>query len=264
MQKNNEPPCVWCGQPTSFNHTIPASILRTAEKKLGRKFGLRSIQAPNRVVQSTGGAFSLCKSCDNSFSPAEHSFREQIYAPLLTGQHEFEYGDWLLKFATSIAWKRLTTGLPQLNNLDADTINKAQTALKHWEGLLRGKTNDPGHYQHHLFLTQHIDKKSVCEAVGILITEVFECTVMPSEIGLWVWTTVPGCILVTFAFPCEQDLWQCASETRIQSKGKFGPIQRIPERVFIEWAKVAEENSREAANQLSPKQRKNFRGFRGT
>jgi hypothetical protein len=174
--------CPWCGNPPIESHITPGNIYRVAQKYLGVNVKeLRPLLTPNRVVQDIGKPRLLCKDCDNTFSEVENTFRNQMYVPLLTGSKQFPYEEWLTRFVISIAWKRLVTGIGKLDlsGLDPNLPQQAAQAAQCWKDYLRGKRQDAGHYEHHMFFTWFLDKQSISKDVWVLFRTTFETTLFP-------------------------------------------------------------------------------------
>lgn len=261
MNKNNVNQCKWCSNPAIESHLTPGSILRTAEKKLG-SFKLRRSPNLNKVVQDIGKVPLLCHDHDNLFSRVESNFRELIYIKLLEGQTKFNYDEWLSKFAISIAWKRLATGLPKMANLDLHQVMEANKALKHWEGYLLGNHQETEPYQHHLLLTWfYANRLEISRVVRGILLETFDTTIIPYPEGLLVWTTFPGCILISSTSPWTYTGWETI---RILAPGHFNENQILPWSHLSPYIQEAIAYGLERTKLISPRQREKLRSNGGS
>ena len=245
--------CAWCPESAIGSHTIPANILKTARRLLGVT-NIRPLLKPNLELQGLPTNLLLCQVHDNSFSPAENSFLQHLYKPLLTDSTEFEYDEWLIRFAISLAWKRLTTGLPLLPDLHPEIIIQAKTALTHWQGYLLNQHKEIEPYQHHLFLTKFIEKGDITDIHRVMLMTTFDTTIVPTNVGLFVQTTIPGCIFLSIIGP--KDLLPDWKDTHIMPKGKFNNNQTLPGGVLFASFDQSLKDFQAAAKNISPRQRK--------
>ncbi len=256
--------CRWCGGVAIKSHLTPKCILNAARAVLGDELGdLRNSEKPNLVVQDIGKTRLLCKACDNSFSPDEENFCKYIYRPLLSGFTEFEYGDWLRRFAISIGWKRLATGLHivDLQGLSPAVRTEAEAAMSCWENFLRGKSDNAGHYEHHLFFTWPLTKELVGEIPWHLFRSTFDTTIIPTDVGVLVMTFFPGCVLVSAVFPADHPPFKVPMTSRILPSGRFTDNQTLPGDLLLPWAADSERYLRNQAKQITPKQGEKMKEF---
>jgi hypothetical protein len=248
--------CRWCGSNAIESHTTPKSILKAARKHVGVT-NIRWLEQPNLEVQDLRKYFLLCKSCDNSFSPAENSFLRHIYEPLLTGSDEFEYDEWLIRFAISLAWKRLATGLPLLPGLTSEVIAYAEAAMIQWQGYLQNQHQEAEPYQHHLFLTKFMEKDELTDLEKTVLMSTFDSSIIPSPCALFLAATFPGCILLTIIAPTVSPPdWKT---TQIHRSGRFDSNQILPGGFLLPWFQEKIDYSKNSKKTISPRQREKIK-----
>lgn len=259
MQRLKNKQCAWCDAQPINSHIVPQSVLRVGNELLGKQ-GLRGLSAPNLQVQDLPKQPLLCSKCDGSFSYAEGKFIDLLYRPLLTGADEFEYDNWLVTFATSIAWKRLYTCLDRVIEDDRMALQEAncRKALNHWAAYLRNKHSDIGPYQHHIFFSwllredQHYQSNPL---IVHLLKESFDTTPLLTQSCFGLLTYFPGVVLFSTIDPYIFEEWD---GTLIEEKGRFDGPQQIIGPSLQQYAVCSIEDSRLAATKVSDKQWKNI------
>jgi hypothetical protein len=248
--------CRWCTEVAIESHFTPGCLYRAASELLPQDvYGVRNLLVPNRTVQDIGKYPLLCQPCDNLFSKAEGKFCEHIYKPLLNGMKQFDYGDWLIRFAVSLAWKRTAVWLEQVNEHaeSAILVAEAKRAVIVWANFLQGKTEDPGHYEHHLFFTRFLAASDISEFAQLLFKTTFDTTpVTFDEKVLFVSTIFPGCMMVSSIVP---SMWQYSTGTRIMPSGKLQDDQTISSNFLKVCAQSYETDAAEAVRLIKPYQR---------
>lgn len=149
--------CRLCGEVRELqnSHVIPAFVVRWIKETSATPY-LRSAESPNLRKQDIGTTKLLCKECEGRFSYYEDLFARKIFNPYVGeeldqkgcgGGHikEFEYGDWLLKFAISLQWRMLAT---RPNKVE-DEIELCRVELI-WRQFLLKKRCDTGVWENHI------------------------------------------------------------------------------------------------------------------
>jgi len=212
---------------------------------------IRAIENPNLEVQDLNTYKLLCQTHDNSFSQAENEFIRNIYKPLLTGTTSFKYQGWLLRFAISLGWKRLATGLHKLSGLQPDVKALGEQALADWQGYLLNEHTDIAPYQHHLYLTKFIED-GIDLKTKIMLMSTFDSTIFTSKTGMAIGSIFPGCMFLTVVEPTGLKVWK---DSEIRESGEFDDNQRIPGGTLLPMWKGYLADIKEADSKLTPKQR---------
>lgn len=245
------PTCKWCTEPAIDSHIVSKLTLRVARKHSNANFAqLRRLMKPKKIHQDIAKEPLLCRTCDGKFSDIEGKFRNEFYEPLLSNRLTgFKYDAWLQRFVVFTSWKELVTSLHKLSDLDPAIHNEALKAMACWEDFLRDKRDNPGSYEHHLFLTWFIERPAITEVEWMIMRNIFEVTLIPAANGLLVWTTIPGCIFVSLIYSEPQTTWDGAADTLIATNGKFAD-QRLPEPIIKGWLKESETYCRKQLQEL--------------
>src|SRR6266851_9905170 len=96
--------CRLCGTETALiqSHAIPAFASRWLKQTSATGF-LRGFHVPNQRMQDFPTLRLLCRECEQRFSASEKQFAEFVFVPFHEGRTRFQYEDWLLYFAVSLA-----------------------------------------------------------------------------------------------------------------------------------------------------------------
>lgn len=96
----------------------------------------------------------LCEECEQLFSREEAAFSSLLFKPALRGQPRIAYGEWLLRFCTSLSWRVLKYCKGQ--NADAEYTNQQEKlvadAATAWADFLQGRVRHPGRFEQHLLI----------------------------------------------------------------------------------------------------------------
>lgn len=145
--------CRLCGSNTRIveSHIIPAFVGRWLKDTSATGF-LRGILAPNRRMQDFPTVRLLCKDCEQRFSTAEKNFAELVFLPFhQQGRSRFSYGDWLLYFAASLAWRCLVSSERDELLQYPQHVKQVDHAREVWTDFLLGRTDSTGSYRFNLF-----------------------------------------------------------------------------------------------------------------
>lgn len=146
--------CALCGivGPLKVSHILPAFVFRWL-RETSSTGHIRAGDAPFRRVQDGLKKRWLCGSCETLFSGLERRFANELFSPWSAGHvHSVDYGDWLIRFCTSISWRILRYGMDgqPLGHLSESQQAAAQGAEDTWRRFLLGKLPHPGRYEQHL------------------------------------------------------------------------------------------------------------------
>ena len=134
------------------SHIIPAFAFRWLRRSAaGGHFRLGTI--PNRRAQDGLKRYWLCQECENRLNVVETKFANQIFHPYLADSAgTYRYGQWLLRFCTSLSWRVLLFHRDEIGIQDWEpealaAVNNAETR---WRQFLLGRRLSPGPYQQHI------------------------------------------------------------------------------------------------------------------
>jgi hypothetical protein len=129
---------------------LPSFIFRRQKKSGGH---IRHSIAINQRVQDGAKEHWLCPECEELFNGWETKFSNAIFHPTNeNGLPTVCYGDWLLKFCTSVSWRSLVYLRQQngLSSLTPQQLRLADSAQQSWAEFLRGERPHPGKFEQHL------------------------------------------------------------------------------------------------------------------
>ncbi|MBB6713896.1 hypothetical protein [Clostridium gasigenes] len=129
--------CALCGlnKEIQLSHIVPKFVGRHLKKSsVG---DIRNGENPNRVVQDIEKEYLMCHDCEELFSAKETWFANNVFYPRLkNGAVEFDYGENMHYFLTSVSWRSLYLDI--VNYLRGDEISRdALECLVESEGLMR-------------------------------------------------------------------------------------------------------------------------------
>lgn len=161
---NTRKTCELCGSEAKLrqSHVVPHFVSKWfKETSLGH---LRMVNKPNQRVQAGPKEEWLCNTCEQRFSDWEKPFSEQVfqYIHSATGQQKaVYYGNWALKFATSISWRTLhyyrNKGIPHFSKDDMHAANRADAV---WRDFLLNRRQNPGEFEQHVLVVDALAKSS--------------------------------------------------------------------------------------------------------
>jgi hypothetical protein len=132
------------------SHVIPAFVIRYL-KDTSATGHLRAPGSSGRI-QDLPTPDLLCSPCEQIFARFEREFSLRAFPKIQSDDFQgFEYGEWLLKFAVSLAWRVLTVDARDVAELTPKWTAKIGATLEAWRKYLLGLQNSP-HTIHHLFV----------------------------------------------------------------------------------------------------------------
>lgn len=146
--------CPLCGGPGPFkvSHIIPGFVFRWL-RTTSSTGHIRAGDDPSRRVQDGLKKRWLCGSCEAVFSGLERRFANEMFNPWSAGDvRRVDYGDWLLRFCTSVSWRILRHGMDQqpMDHLSDHQMAAAKGAEENWRRFLLGELPHPGRYEQHI------------------------------------------------------------------------------------------------------------------
>ena len=145
------------------SHIISSFVFRWLKETSGTGH-FRSGGTINRRSQDGAKEYWLCPEHEDLFSRWETEFASRVFHPLTSGKaSQFQYQEWLLKFACSLSWRVLlylkeTSGL---SHFTEELRQEADRALGTWAEFLLGRRHEPGKYEQHLVVLGEIVEHTV-------------------------------------------------------------------------------------------------------
>lgn len=262
MSKNtNIGKCKLCGREAKLleSHITP-KFATDWLKKTSATGSLRQATQPDLRIQDGIKAKLLCAECEKLFSKWEKRFAEDLFIPFQEkGQKSFDYDDWLLSLAVSLAWRTAIhlrnlpiDGKPNLKPGLATFLDKAMNC---WRAFLLGQSKELGPYEHHLLFLSVVTNKQ-----GLDLPPMFNMYLLRStdvEIActsreIFIYTKLPGFIFWSFVKPAHTEGLE---GTHIYPRGIIETSQKLTRvelgNFLIDRAKYADLHI-----SMSPKQRK--------
>jgi len=138
--------CALCPKTTQLreSHVIPAF----AGRLIRRTSAAGRFQTPDSPERTFHDIFKLpllCDKCEQRFSRHESRFAQVIFHPFIgNNQLVFNYDDWLLQFALSLAWRVARIEYEACRNSHPDVLPQLRAAMNRWADFLLGNRPDPG------------------------------------------------------------------------------------------------------------------------
>lgn len=203
------------------SHRIPKFAANWIKRTSATGY-LRGFVDPNLRVQDIGKVELLCEQCEQLLSRDERAFADRIFYPYVNREvHHFSYGEWLRRFAISLAWRGVVTG-PALPATHPRHFHDALgEAACQWRHYLLGESKSPGPYTHHMFFAGYVRHTTADVPRGFqtYLMRAVDSTVAGSSTALLVYTKLPAIVFVSHVVPTEPHGWR---RTRIRRKGDIG------------------------------------------
>jgi hypothetical protein len=144
--------CLLCNRRAELqlSHILPAFAFRWQRRSGGH---IRHSASINRRVQDGAKERWLCSECEALFNGWETKFSNIVFHRTnIDGLPSVSYGEWLLKFCTSISWRSLLylRQQTQLGTFTPKQLRLADEAQETWAKFLRGELPHPGVFEQHL------------------------------------------------------------------------------------------------------------------
>ena len=132
------------------SHIIPAFVMRYLKKTSGTGF-LRQPGSQGRIQDGPKEEL-LCWDCEQRFGKWEQIFSIEAFPKIQSDEFEsFQYDQWLLKLAVSLAWRALVTDRAEVTVANPEWRNTIEATLENWRKYLLDLIKKP-HGIHHLFV----------------------------------------------------------------------------------------------------------------
>lgn len=154
--------CAICktGHTREDSHVIPKLVYRWLKKTSPTGY-FRGSAKPNVRLQDGEKIKLLCPKCEDEFSKLETEFANRIFHPIHTDgrtDHEFDYEEWLHRFAVSISWRTLyfLCQKGEIEEVPFDLQEDFMAALETWRSYLNGERDDLGRHIQHLIVMDSV------------------------------------------------------------------------------------------------------------
>lgn len=210
------------------SHIIPKFIGKWLKDTSATGY-LRLATEPNLRRQDLIKMPLLCHECEEKFSVYEKRFAEKIFIPFQKGNKEFHYEEWLVSFIISISWRIIVSS--EFDYLKPQFKNEVLKAMEVWRRFLNGENNNRGKYKHHIFFLDYIQSVSpdleIHKHMNSYLLRAVDSTLIDSELDVFVYTKLPGIMLISHIYPFNIKGWQ---GTQIENNGnvKIPQICRVP------------------------------------
>jgi hypothetical protein len=156
--------CRLCGRdkPLQDSHIVPAFVYKWLKETSATGF-LRFGREPNRRVQDGHKRRWLCLDCEQRLSSWETQFASRFFHPINEdGAAKILYGDWMLKFCTSVSWRTLLMMKENgwLTNFTEPQRKAAGEAMSHWKQFILDHVPHPDRFEQHMIVFDAIESAS--------------------------------------------------------------------------------------------------------
>ena len=222
--------CKLCGQVSKIieGHVTTKFAIDCLKRTSATPY-IRQALNPNLPRQDMQKLPLLCAGCERLFSTWEGQFARQLFIPFQEkGQQSFSYGDWLLSFAVSLAWRIATVEVDNFRRSNAELAEYVEKALDCWRAFLLGHSKDSGPYEHHLFFLDYVaDARGtdLPDKINWYLLRSVDATIASGSQSVFIYFLLPGLVFWSCVRPLEQEGWQ---GTRILGRGTIAPPQVAP------------------------------------
>lgn len=220
---------------------------------------MRSGLSPNQRVQDGLKFHWLCEECEGRLNRAETQFATHLFHPYSSGGsgNKFPYGPWLLYFCVSLSWRVLHfyRDSMELENLNADVLERIATAEETWREYLLGKRPHPGAFRQHLIPADGVSATSVSLEPNInrYLLRAIDMDLVRGDTTDFIYTKIGRFIFVGFIREDIRGHWHGG---RIQGNG--GSVEPKNYKMPLNFLDFINHKARRAAdilNQVSPRQK---------
>ncbi len=165
--------CALCGQARELrrSHVIPNFVVRDVldASPSGELRWSGSMNIPRTQIETYP---LLCEKCEQQPGRVEREFKHGIFDPLYSRPIEagmsFEYGEWLLRFQVSIAWRIVVRDVETMYRRNVPVSPCIEEAAAVWREYLLGHRKDPGRFDHHALFALPLIQHGTIDMRGVL------------------------------------------------------------------------------------------------
>jgi len=241
------------------SHIIPKFIYAWLKMTSATGY-MRSLLSPNLRIQDGVKKKLLCGDCEQLFSIYEKQFAENIFIPYQNDPSVVvRYGEYLLKFSTSLSWRVLTDFMNEsrLGHYKNEELAIAEKGREVWRQYLLGQRSNPGVYEQHFLPLDLIASHSggkLAKGVNYYFMRSVDMDCLRSTKNLYSMIKLPGFLFMGFLIKPKRKEWKNTKinlKTGVLKPGKFS----IPAGMWKHLESKAEKVAN-AYNLLSEKQKK--------
>ncbi len=230
------------------SHVIPKFVTQWLKDTSATGYLRRPLE-PNLRRQDTQSIRLLCADCEQLLSGSEREFAEGIFYRFQNSGRRwdrFEYSDWLIRFAVSLAWRVVAVAADL-----RQTPPSVPEAAEQWRRFLIGEAAAAGYPEHHIFFLDKVESGGP-RGVNVYFLRAVDATLAIAEGRYRVYVKLPGIIFWACIDPPSANGWE---GTRIEQAGVLSPPQKIMEASFGDFLVERARRSLNKLGRLSSRQK---------
>lgn len=261
--------CALCRQERELrcSHFIPGFVYRWLKESSGTGY-LRFSQSPNQRVQDGLKKDFLCADCESLLNEFETEFANKIFYPLhqneqlrLSKGPWFNYKSWCMKFSVSVSWRCLMLARELgLQHFSETQRLLADQALETWRAFILGKIENPGPYEQHMVILDHLADYAFCDLPSNFNRYLLRAVeLQPIRTKESAFIYVKMCRVMIFGFIQEPEMrWWRGTKLRVRN-GQVGGAKIVLPRPLLSYLKRRAEFVGKAEKSISPRQQDKIR-----
>jgi hypothetical protein len=230
--------CALCLEKSKLreSHIIPAFAIRWLKETSATGY-LRKGSTPNRRCQDIEKPRLLCHECEQKFGCWENAFFRSIFKPFQQNRQQwhFEYDEWLLKFAQSLAWRALYLEKDELAQKLPNLRDALTATSEKWRRILLGEEGIEDSSQHHILFLDIIDAETTLQLpdrFNAYLMRSVDHAIAASPTQAFAYIKLPGIIFCSGIMPPAPQGW---SNTEIKEHGILSPPQKTAQQSFMDF-----------------------------
>jgi hypothetical protein len=225
--------CKLCLQskPLADSHIIPKFVGKWLKESSATGY-LRAAENPNVRKQDLPTEKLLCYDCETLLSRWENTFAKEIFLPFREeNKTKFNYDEWFMKFAVSLAWRTAITEIDDFRNENPYLGSKVDDALEVWRDFLLNGSILKGYEQHVFFLDTVINTRGELPSGFHWYTlRGTDATIVSSDKQVFLYIKLPAMVFWFGVYPSRMQGWK---KTKIHHRGHISAgKQKIRDDVF--------------------------------
>lgn len=250
--------CKLCQQnkPLKKSHIIPKFVARWLKKTSATGY-LRQATKANIRKQDLDREKILCKDCETLFSKWETLFSREIFLPYQNNnKREFDYEEWLMKFAVSLSWRAGIVELEGFRRYKPHLVHHLERALEKWREFLMGSESSQDYAHHLLFLdiVESVDKIQLPDGFHGYLLRATDLTIPANDHDVFAYVKLPSMVFFSGVFPKQPAGWK---NTSIFESGRIDSSnQTVSDGIFGEFFLDRVSQGEKLMSYMSDKQKK--------
>jgi hypothetical protein len=227
--------CKLCqeNKPLQDSHIIPKFVARWLKKTSATGY-LRQATKANIRKQDLGREKLLCKDCETLFSNWETQFSQRIFFPYQdNNKREFDYEEWLQKFAISLSWRAGIVELEGFRRYKPHLVHHLETSLEIWREFLLGAKPSQDYAHNLLFLdiVESVNDIRLPDGFHGYVLRATDLTIPANDSNVFVYVKLPSMVFLSGVVPNQPAGWknteifesaQISASNQVVSDGIFG------------------------------------------